>query len=191
MHLRRLLRLLLIPAAILAAGPACAELFKWVDARGITNYSNQPPADPAAAKKLTTVANRMSVYTPDKALLDAVEGYRQQRIKQASAAGKIESLERQLDEERRARQLAAADAQTARDTVYSVHPYVPVPVFLPARSRPSGSIAQAQLPPGAIAGNVVGMNGFIAGNSAGVPAGFLLPARTNRAPSTGRGFASR
>ena len=190
MQLRTLIRLPIILAAILAAAPAYAELFKWVDGRGITNYSNQPPADPKAAKKLTTVEDRISVYTPDKALLEAVEAYRQQSNNRA-VAGKIESLERQLEEERRARQYAAADVQAARDPFYSGYPYVPASVFVPVRSRPLSSIAQVQLAPGTIAGNVVGMHGFIAGNSAGAPAGTLLPSRALRPMSTRRGFATR
>ena len=91
MQLRTPMLLPIVLAAVLAAAPAYAELFKWVDARGVTNYSNQPPDDPASAKKLTPVANRMSVYTPDKPLLDAVEAYREKRNNRA-AAEKIESL---------------------------------------------------------------------------------------------------
>lgn len=190
MQLRTLIRLPVILAAVLAAVPVYAELFKWVDARGITNYSNQPPADPGIAKKLTIVEDRISVYTPDKALLAAVEADRQQRSNPA-VARKIENLERQLEDERRARQIAAADAQAARDAFYESRPYIPVPVFVPVRSWPMRSIAQAQLAPGAIAGNVVGMNGFIAGNSAGAPAGILLPPRPVRSPPSGRRFAVR
>lgn len=190
MQLRMLTRLAIILAAVLAAVPAYAELFKWVDGRGVTNYSNQPPEDPKAAKKLTTVEDRISVYTPDPALLQAVEAYRRQGNNRA-VAEKIENLERQLENERRARQRLAADAQSARDAFYSGYAYAPVPVFVPVRSRPLGNVTQAQLPLGAIAGNVVGMNGFIAGNSAGAPAGTLLPSRALRPMSTSRGFTTR
>lgn len=190
MQLRMLIRMPVILAAVLAAVPAYAELFKWIDERGVTNYSNQPPDDPTAAKKLTTVEDRVSVYTPDQALLEAVEASRQQRNNR-TVAGKIESLERQLEEERRARQYAAADVQAARDPFYSGYPYVPVPVFVPVRSRHLSSIAQARLAPGTLAGNVVGMHGFSAGNSAGAPAGTLLPSRALRPMSTRRGFATR
>jgi hypothetical protein len=170
MQLRTLIRLPIVLAAILAAAPAHAELYKWVDARGVTNYSNQPPADPAAAKKLTAVEDRISVYTPDKALLDAVEASRQQRNNRAVAA-KIASLEQQLEDERRARQYAAADAQPAHDPLYSSHHYVPVPVFVPARSRPLRNVAQVQLPPGTIAGNIF-------------PSRHLRSTSTSREPAT-------
>ena len=61
----------------LAAVPASAQVYKWVDERGVTNYSNQPPADPEAVKKLGLVEDRISVYTPDRALTQAVEAFRQ------------------------------------------------------------------------------------------------------------------
>lgn len=32
-------------ASLVAAGPACARTYKWVDARGTTHYSQTPPAD--------------------------------------------------------------------------------------------------------------------------------------------------
>lgn len=192
MKLRTLIQLPITLAAVLAATPVYAELFKWVDARGVTNYSNQPPADPEAAKKVTTVEDRISVYTPDKALLDAVAANRQQSAGRTSVAGKIERLEQQLEDERRARQYAAADAQAARDALfYTSRPYVAAPIFVPVRSRPLRSIGQAQLAPGTIVGNVVGMNGFTAGNSAGAPPGFLLPSLPGRSTSAGRGSAGR
>ena len=39
---RTLIRLTIVLVAILAAAPACAQLYKWVDERGVTNYFNQP-----------------------------------------------------------------------------------------------------------------------------------------------------
>ena len=60
-----------------ASPPASAELYKWVDARGVTNYSNNPPAAAAAANKLARVESTLSVYTPDASLLEAVKALRQ------------------------------------------------------------------------------------------------------------------
>ena len=170
MQLRTLKRWPIVLAAVLAAAPVHAELFKWVDGRGVTNYSNQAPADPVAAKKVTTVEDRISVYTPDKSLLDAVAASRQQSSNRAIAA-RITSLEQQLEEERRARQYAAADAQAVYDPLYSSHHYVPVPVLVGTR-RPLRNVAHAQLPPGTIAGNI-------------------FPSRPHRSTSTGRGIGTR
>jgi hypothetical protein len=58
--MRRLLAL-----SLLLASAAHAETYKWVDERGVVNYSNTPP--PAAAKKATQIADRVSTYEPDPA----------------------------------------------------------------------------------------------------------------------------
>jgi glutaredoxin len=42
--------LLLTLTMVLAAGAASAQVYKWVDAKGVTHYSDQPPAPSAAAK---------------------------------------------------------------------------------------------------------------------------------------------
>jgi len=186
--------------AILAAAPACAQLYKWVDERGVTNYSNQPPADPKTAKKLARVEDSISVYTPDQALTQAVEAFRQKSAH--ASAERIASLERELEAERRARQLAAAAAAQATydpclgrgvncDGIYSsFYPYDPGFVFVPTRHR-SRRINQTQLPPGTIAGNAVGMNGFIPGNSATAPNRTVSRSRTLFEAPMSRSFATR
>lgn len=201
MQPRTLIGLPIVLVAILATAPACAQLYKWVDERGVTNYSNQPPADPKAAKKLLPVEDRISVYTPDKAFTQAVEAAR--RRSDQALAERISSLERQLEAERLARQYAAAAAaQAAYDPcrgsggincngLYSgYYPYGSGLVFIPVRHRPR-SIVQTQLISGTIAGNVVIMNSFIRGNSAAASAGTVFPARSFHEASRNRGFATR
>src|SRR5260370_33917389 len=82
--MRALIQLLIVVAAGLASAPACAELYKWVDAQGVTNYSSEPPSDPKAAKKLTRVENTISVYTPDEPFMQAVQAMRERNIKTLS-----------------------------------------------------------------------------------------------------------
>lgn len=55
----------------LAAPPLQAETFKWVDEKGVTNYSNKPPPAGKAAKSLRTVEDRISTYETDPALVRA------------------------------------------------------------------------------------------------------------------------
>ena len=57
--------------SVVAVGaPASAQqLYKWVDERGVTNYSNHPPADPKTAKNVRPVEDRLSVYSPDPGLV--------------------------------------------------------------------------------------------------------------------------
>ena len=173
---RTLVRLTVLLAAVFAAAPAGAQLYKWVDERGVTNYSNRPPADPKSAKNALPVEDRISVYTPDPALTQAVGDLRKgyDRV----TAERIASLERELEAERRARQYAAA---VASQPVYygGYEPYEPEVVFVPSRHR-TRKLNQIQLPPGTTAGNVVGMNGFIPGNSAAAAARPGLPHRSPR-----------
>src|SRR5712692_9899885 len=81
-----------------SGGPAHAQIYKWVDEAGKTHYSD---TEPVGRKKIDTVADRISVYTPDPALL----------ARAAATAGsdpvlsdRVDRLERQLHAERLARQ---------------------------------------------------------------------------------------
>jgi uncharacterized protein DUF4124 len=58
---------------LLVARPLCAETYKWVDEKGVTNYSSSPPANAKLTKKTQLVEERLSVYTPDPALLRAIQ----------------------------------------------------------------------------------------------------------------------
>jgi hypothetical protein len=58
---------------LLVARPLCAETYKWVDEKGVTNYSSSPPAGVKLAKKVQVVEERLSIYTPDPALVRAIQ----------------------------------------------------------------------------------------------------------------------
>jgi hypothetical protein len=73
--------LLLACAVTVPTAPASAELYKWVDERGVTNYSGDPPPPAATANKLARVENKISVYTPDDGVLLAVKAARERAIK--------------------------------------------------------------------------------------------------------------
>src|SRR5258706_397082 len=140
-------------AILLAAtgGTAYAQIYKWVDEAGKTHYSDQAPA---GGKKPDTVADRISVYAPDPALL----------ARAAAPAGsnpvlsdRGDSLERQLQAERLARrqyematyaQMSQAAYDGCRadrrvDCDYGGAPYVgpiavvPIPHRRPILVRPS------------------------------------------------------
>ncbi len=72
-------------AAIFSIAPAAAELYKWVDERGVTNYSGEPPASATPANKLTRVENKISVYTPDDGVMQAVKAVRERAIQAITA----------------------------------------------------------------------------------------------------------
>jgi hypothetical protein len=60
----------LLALAFLTLSTAHAETYKWVDEKGVVNYSNTPP--PAAAKNAQTITERVSTYELDPALRQAV-----------------------------------------------------------------------------------------------------------------------
>jgi hypothetical protein len=71
MAVRRLTAILALLALVPAAAPpAWAETYKWVDEKGVVNYSNKPP--PAQAAKQQVVEDRLSVVAPDPSLGPAV-----------------------------------------------------------------------------------------------------------------------
>jgi hypothetical protein len=61
---------LTFPCLFLLASVAHAETYKWVDEKGVVNYSNTPP--PAAAKAPQAIAERVSTYETDPSLRQAV-----------------------------------------------------------------------------------------------------------------------
>jgi hypothetical protein len=88
-------------------------VYKWVDEKGVVNYSNEAPAD-GKAKQLDPKASRVSVIASDE---------NQRQVAGASAsdrvlAEKIDRLERKLDAERYARSVSEAQAQSAADAWY-------------------------------------------------------------------------
>jgi hypothetical protein len=74
------IRLLFMVAAVGASLPAAAELYRWVDERGVTNYSNEPPPAAATARKLARVTDKISVYTPDENFMKAVKTLRERSL---------------------------------------------------------------------------------------------------------------
>ena len=63
------MRRFLVLSFVLASA-AHAETYKWVDDKGVVNYSNTPP--PAAAKAPQAIAERVSTYETDPSLRQAV-----------------------------------------------------------------------------------------------------------------------
>jgi hypothetical protein len=82
--MRAVLRSVALVAGIVLALPVPAQLYKWVDQNGVTNYSNERPPDGVATRKLTGLENRVSVYSPDESLVKAVQAMREQRTRAAS-----------------------------------------------------------------------------------------------------------
>jgi hypothetical protein len=106
----RSLRAALLAAALAAAMPAGAQTYKWVDERGGVTYSNTPPpADGKKAKKFDAVAERVSVYTPDSQLIEAMKA-------DPARDAKVAGLERELKATKQSNAEAAKEAR--RDAAY-------------------------------------------------------------------------
>lgn len=155
-------------ALLLCAYPAsAAQLYKWVDERGITHYSDQPP--PTSARRQSIGEGRVSVYTPDPVLVQAVEAERARAISDLRTGRRA----RELQEDWLARQyFASAHADAAdpcagdtRCGTYAPNAYVSPGGYLVSRRGPR-ILPQIDLPPGTTAGNVNGNTGYIPGYSA-------------------------
>jgi hypothetical protein len=81
-----------------SSGPAQAQIYKWVDEAGKTHYSDTAPV---GRKKIDTVADRISVYAPDPALLARAAA---PAAPDPALSDRVDRLERQLHAERLARQ---------------------------------------------------------------------------------------
>src|SRR4029077_15353552 len=55
-----------LAAVVFAATPACAQVYKWVDDRGVVNYSNEAPAD-RNPTVLDPKSARVSTYSTEDA----------------------------------------------------------------------------------------------------------------------------
>lgn len=103
------LRAALLVTALGLAMPAAAQIYKWVGADGAVTYSNVPPPSGTRPKTLDAVSERVTVYTPDAELVEAMKP-------DPARDAKIADLERDLQAARR--QSAAKDAASAQKTDY-------------------------------------------------------------------------
>jgi len=93
-HSRRSLPLTTTVGAVvfaLAAAPAAADLYRWVDAQGVVNYSNVPPPQSVKAKRIAETEPTVSVIPPRE---DRAE--RLQAAREAALLRRIEQLEEEL-----------------------------------------------------------------------------------------------
>ena len=101
-----------VAAIALVAVPAWAQIYKWVDEKGVVNYSSRPPAG-----RKSTVFDPSSVsvstYTPDESLTQTARAM--PSATERALAERIASLERRLEAERHSRQLLAEAQVRALD----------------------------------------------------------------------------
>jgi hypothetical protein len=165
-----------------------AELYRWIDERGVTNYSNEPPPKGASAKDVRTVEDRLSVYTPEKSA--PVASPPAQQTRSASVTREPEPEPRASAAARSAAPAYDPCITSANEIVcYGPAPYDASPVFSGRYRRPR--LVQPELRPGAIAGNVTGSGGYIAGQSANAPPAVSPRARSARPQQPSGSFTLR
>ncbi len=171
----------LVVIMLMATGQAHAQIYKWVDEAGKTHYSDTAPA----GGKLDTVAERISVYTPDPALLARAAATAE---RDPALSDRVDRLERQLHAERLARhQVELAAFTQASQSVYErclaerrvdcdayggTMPYVGPIAVVPVRHRRPVLVrtsftalsAGNVVGPGIMPGNFNGPNAITAGN---------------------------
>lgn len=79
--------------ASFTAFPAAAEVFKWIDAQGVVNYSNKPPKDAKGPVRVQDRVSTVKMEVPATPAPDAQRSLLQYRV---------DRLERELAAERRA-----------------------------------------------------------------------------------------
>jgi hypothetical protein len=154
-----------------ASAPAHAQIYKWVDDGGKMHYSDTAPA---GGKKADTVADKVSVYTPDPTVIARAAA---SPSVNPALAERVDSLERQLQAERMARQqieLASYAQAQASPAAYAPYYGYGVPVAFPVvrhrrpdvfRPFPGPRVANANVVgPGIVPGTFNGPNATIAGN---------------------------
>jgi hypothetical protein len=180
------LRFLPLAALLLALTPAAeAQLYKWVDEKGVVNYSNTPPPK-TTAKKVTMVEDTISVYTPEKSVTEEIE-----RSKDKRARPPVASVPPAPDPRPRVTVAPPPPPPLAYDPCLNPNDrncttiiYDGPPVIQGRRRLPP--LVQPQLPPGTIAGQGAGAGAFIPGQS-GTAQPLPVPPRR----SSGAGFTSR
>ena len=98
---------LLAVVASLAWTPVQAEVYKWVDKQGKVHYSDQAPK----GVRMRSIEDRLSLYSPEPALAQALQRRAQFQPTQDSRAAQ---LERQLQAERLARRPSSLADQRAQ-----------------------------------------------------------------------------
>ncbi len=200
--MRGFIRLVATLTAFLVAVPAFPQVYKWVDENGMTNYSGKPPVSVKKGTQLSTVAEKITVYTPDKALVQAMQARAQGT--DSVLSDRIDRLERQLVAERQARQYAAAAQASTTHAAYErclaerrvdcdnyggYPPYGPIVLAL-SRGQPRPFIPTVPLT-GITAGNVAVAIATARGSvnfTPGAATASAIAFRSVRSASMSRGF---
>ena len=151
-------------AALLIFAPAAhAQVYKWVDERGVVTYGDEPPAAKRRSAKPVQLENNLSVYTPDEGVREATKRARERSAQRtpepplstpppAQAAAPVVIMTPE------APCVSGFELSCQRGALVEGTVIQGVPRRPPRLNHP-------ELPPGAIAGNVNAGTGAIPGLS--------------------------
>jgi hypothetical protein len=100
--------------ACTALPAASKPVYKWLDERGVVNYTTEPPPAAAHARAVATVASKISSFDPVVAGLDANSQQRRNREYLRDRADQLQNELTSLRYARQARANAAEDAKRRR-----------------------------------------------------------------------------
>ncbi|MGH8736356.1 MAG: DUF4124 domain-containing protein [Burkholderiales bacterium] len=93
--------------------PASAQLYKWVDDEGVTNYSNAAPVGAKGTATVYPLPILISTYAPDPGVEREIQTLRESAAKPAEDAKSLALREFKLKAQRIMAVAAANDAQAA------------------------------------------------------------------------------
>lgn len=162
---------LALATALIAAAPNLgAQVYKWVDERGVVNYGNNPPAETRGGKRPARVEDNLSIYTPDEPLLEATRRERQrsaQRLPGGSSASQPLARPGVPTQTVAPRAADAPCVSGLEPSCAGYATYGPPVVYGDGRNPPR--LNQPELPPGTIAGSVNSGTGYTPGLSTQPP----------------------
>ncbi len=110
--------LTLISSALMAAPPANAQMYKWVDERGVVSYSNSPPPSAGKTSKVSVVEDRVSVYTPDELISRAMADESMGNKRRARLEAQAEAAQRAKARQASAQPGTPSSKEAERKTAY-------------------------------------------------------------------------
>ena len=108
----------LLSAVLATALPASAQMYKWIDERGVVSYSNSPPPNAGKTSKVSVVEDRVSVYTPDELINRAMADESMGNKRRARLEAQAEAAQRAKAKQPPAQRATASGSEADRKTAY-------------------------------------------------------------------------
>lgn len=132
----RTLALLCGLAAALPGGGATADMYRWVDAKGVVNYSNRPPPANVSVQRIAETEPAVSIIPPPERVPIV-----QRKADEVALVRRIEQLEDELAQLRRVAARPPARFPYAGPLLVGYMDYS-VPIAYPAAEHPRATLSR-------------------------------------------------